>query len=230
MNDEMKRKIQDRINETCRAVIWDYEDWLYDGFVKDNEMLNFDTRYDLAEVYNEYALSNLSFVSNEVDNDFAEPILDPVFEWAKEEFGEVELGCASSWDFNWNDYHFLIEDMDEWDELIDKVRERVFAKWVESHPPLTEREVVKEFKGLGKDGFDGRIWIAKGSDGGFGDIKQIKDVSGLFDALLFGYGIRFLEIDEEDNEIFIWLCKMNETNITPKVVESMNKNVFKEAA
>lgn len=226
MNEEIKNKIQEHINEACRDYIWGLKEWLYDGFVENNEMSKFSTRNDLEEAYKEYALRNVSFASNAIDNDFTEPILDPVFEWAKEEFGEDELACDSSWDFNWNAYHFPIDDIGEWEELIDEVRQRVVAKWVESHAPLTAREIAKEFKNIGEDEFYGDIWIAKKVDE---DYTMMKDIGDLFEASLFGYGIRFVESDE-DGDMVIWLCKMKETNITTKVLETMAKSVFKEAA
>lgn len=226
MNEEIKNKIQEHINEACRDYIWGLKEWLYDGFVENNEMSKFDTRDSLVEAYNEYALRNVMYASNGIDNDFSEPILDPVFEWAMAEFGEDELGCDSSLDFDWNDYDFLIYDIDEWEELIDEVRQKVIAKWVESHDPFTAREIAKVFKGIGEDEFYGDIWIAKKVGE---DYTKVKDISDLFDASLFGYGIRFVESDE-DGDMVIWLCEMKETNITTKVLETMAKSIFKEAA
>ena len=220
MNNEMKSKIQEHINEACRDHMVCYEDWLYDGFVENNEMSKFDTRADLVEAFDQDAIRNVGWVAHNVDCSTTEPIIEDTIEWAKENL-DVEL--------DWNDiedYDFLICDVGEWDETICGVRKWVVAKWVESHAPLTAREIAKVFKDISEDEFYGDIWIAKKVDE---DYTKVKDVSDLFEASLFGYGIRFVESDE-DGDMVIWLCKMKKTNITTNVIGTMAKSVFKEVA
>ena len=216
MNEEIKSKIQEHINEACRAHMGCYEDWLYDGFVENNEMSKFNTREALEEAFDQNAIRDIDYVVR--DYSTTEPICERTFEWVKDEFG---VECD-----DFNDYDFPICDVGEWDETISKVRNWVVAKWVDSHDTLNAREIAKKFKDIGEDGFYGKIWVAKYVDD---DYKQMKDIGDLFDASLFGYGIQFIECDN-DGDMVIWLCKMKKSNITTKVLATMVKDVFNEAA
>ena len=224
MNDEIKSKIQEHINEACRDHMDCYADWLYDGFVENNELSKFEWGDELGEAFYEYEGINFPWRGENVDCPTTKLIIKDTIEWAKENLG-VELDRDDI-----GDYYFPICDVDEWDITIEESAIRVLGRWLEVRTHPTARELVKELKDIGKNGPYEDIRIAKFVGRGVceWEYKKIKDIGDLYEASLFGYGICFL--DAYGKTIIVRLYKMKETNITAKVLETMAKSIFKEAA
>ena len=224
MNDEIESKVQEHINEACRDHMGCYEDWLYDMLVERNELSKFNTMDELGEVFSEAPYGYMPWVGKNVDCPTTKLIIKDTIEWAKENLG-VELDRKDI-----GDYYFPICDVDEWYETIEKSCIRVLGRWLESRTHPTARELVKEFKDIGKEGPYDNISIAKFVGRGTceWECKEMKDIGDLYEASLFGYGI--CSLDAYGKTIIVRLYKMKETNITTKVLETMARSVFKEAA